>query len=167
MPLDLSAFDLVWFQATPVGAAYPTLTAGDMDFLLPLAHNDLSDVACWCPDLYPSALAIKIALLAQSSGLGQVPDAVPSVVAGQTHEAFVSEDEVFDTRRKYILKPVAPQVAASSLPAQLESIIIRCKPPLRVGAFVARMAAPLAGRFGGCCGNSDPADKAEWNHGGQ
>lgn len=161
------AFDQAWFLASPFGAKFTELTAAQYDYALALAESELASVLCWCPKLYPHALAIKIALILDAASMGTVQDLPPTVAApGGNYEAYVQEDEVFDVRRKYKIVERSQQIATASPADQLKAIIDRCKPPLRVGAF---LGGRLGSMFGGCCQERGDAfgDKAEWNHGGQ
>lgn len=160
-------YDLAWFIATVFGERFAAnLTPAQYDFAKTLAEDELANILCWCPKLYPQALSIKIALILESAGMGLAPPAPPVAGASApTQEAYVIEDEVFDVRRKYKLVEAASQKVASSPASMLQTIIDRCKPPLRVGAFLAGGIRGMG--LGNCCSSDPIGDKAEWNHGGQ
>lgn len=167
----MDPFDLAWFQAMPYGAPFTLLTAAQYEHAYTLSAFELKNVACWCAEIYPQALSMKIAIVLDQAGFGRVPPETANPVvdsAGGNYEAYVVEDEVYDVRRKYQIKEKAKQLAASSPTGLLESLIAGCKPPLGVGAT---LGGRLGGAFSKCCGGRDSrfdiADKAEWNHGGQ
>jgi hypothetical protein len=146
------------------GKPYTSLTAEQYDYAFTLAEHELQSVLCWCPKLYAQALAIKVALLLEGTGIGTEDDVAPTLeTVGGEHSALVQEDEVFDTRRKYKIVDRNKQAASSSPAGQLQRIIDMCKPPLAVGALLASSVRGVLGTS--CCG--DIADKAEMNHGGQ
>lgn len=158
-------YDIAWFKASLFGAPYADISEAQYDFALTMAEAELADILCWCPKLYPGALSIKISLLLSGAGVGVTDD--PSlVVPGGEYEAYVTEDEVFDVRRKYKVVERNAQVTGSSPASQLQRMLDTCKPPLGVGAFIATRVVSAMGGSAGCCG-SGIADKAEWNHGGQ
>jgi hypothetical protein len=164
----VNPYNLAWFLASIFGASFPTLTQAQYDYAFVLAESELASVKCWCAKLYPTALQIKISLILSTSGMGGAVVAPPVLApVGGSYEAYVSEDEVFDVRRKYkVVEKSKTEVkaAATSGPAgQLEAIVARCKPPLGIGATI---AAGINSVTGGCC-NHDfyGADKAFWFHG--
>ena len=155
-------YDMAWFLATVFGAKFPSLQEAHYDFAKALAEDELKSILCWCPSMYPHALSIKISIILEVA----TPTSDDGLVAGASseHVAYVIEDEVFDIRRKYKVVAQDPQIAKSTPAAMLESLLARCKPPLRVGAF---LAAGINSATSGCCSGDALGDKAEWNHGGQ
>lgn len=155
----MALFDREWFTATMFGKAYTALTAEEYDFAFTMAEHELRNVACWCPKLYPQALAIKVSLILQGSGLvGDTP--VSLEVVGGEHVAIVQQDEVFDTRRQYKIVARDKQAASSSPAGLLASIIASCKPVLSIGAFAARGTRNVVGDE--CC---TEVGKALYGHG--
>lgn len=154
-------YTIAWFIASLFGTKYAAnLTVAQYEFAFTLAESELESVKCWCPKLYPHALSIKISLILDASGLGLAVSAPPVVSpSGGTQDAYVIEDEVFDVRRKYKLVDKATQAVTSSPVAQLDRIILNCKPPMSVGATLAR---GIGGALG-CCGNGI-GDKAEFRY---
>ena len=143
------------------GKVFTALTPEEYDFALTLAEHELRNVLCWCPKLYPHALAIKVSLLLHGSGLtGDAPPSLETV--GGEHVAIVQQDEVFDTRRQYKIVARDKQSATSSPAGMLAKIIESCKPPLAIGAFTARTTRSVVGDD--CCGD---VGRALFGHGDQ
>lgn len=151
-------YDKAWFIDSLFGKRFTALTDKEFDYALSAAEPALKNVNCWCPDQYDTALSIKIALVLEAAGLGTAAEGDdPSAgIAAPTHTAYVIEDEVFDTKRKFKLLERPREQANAGPAAILEDIINRCKPPLCVGAV---LAGGFRGITGNCC--SQPADKTE------
>ena len=152
----MTAFDLAWFVATPFGQPFAGLDQGVYDMALPMAESELAEVLCWCPDLYPQALQIKLSLILAAMAPSPAGAVLPP--AGDAGKvAYVTEDSVGDVTRKYTLADLAAQQKASTPAGLLAGMIERCRAPLRSGAVLARSV--MRGRCG-CA-----ADKAEPEHG--
>lgn len=142
----MEEYDFDWFLSTPFGAPFDHVSSSMYDMALPVAQLELSRVLCYCPSIYPTALAIKLAiLLSQWADVDTGPMAVAQNAAGK--RLVVIEDQVYDTKRKYAVLDADEQVTASSPANVLADIVARCQAPVKIGA---QLIASNVGRCGPC-----------------
>lgn len=143
-------FPLAWWVSTPFGApwqaAQPDSVTYEMAFRA--AENALANVKCFCPDLYPTALSIQLALYLRAwTGAGGVVDVAGANPAGK--HALVKKDEVYDTKREYHLVAAEELAVAASPANMLKDILARCVAPFSAGASL--ISSFPGGRNGGDC----------------
>ena len=133
--------DLSWFLSTPFGAQFVGVAQVDEDFYetaFTLAENQLKQVKCFCPKIYPTALSIKISLIMQQMISVSQNGASASGENSTGKVALVIEDRDRDISRKYELVDEAEQISKSSPASMLQDIIDSCKNPLRAGSILVK-----------------------------
>ena len=137
-------YDLAWFEAHPLGQRFAGLSQDVYDFALNLAESELKCVKKNCPTLYANALAIKLSLVIEST---VQPDGTVSAGGSNTggKVAYVIEDQVYDTKRKYELVDASASVQTSSPASMLESILKKCRAPLIGATLVRSFNSPVSG----------------------
>lgn len=164
MAID-SIYDAVWFEAQPFGLPFAPVADIEQEYCiaLQLAECELTEVLCYCPDLYPVALQIKIALILQQ----MAPDGTGELDAGANidneYVGYVQTDKVFDTTRTYKHFKRHEQLTGSSPASLLSKLIAKCKRPvLGVAITVASRAKTVCAPCGAIDFSRIGGDKADW-----
>ncbi len=134
----METLNLAWFLATIYGRPFTPLDADLYESVFLQAELELSQVKCFCPKIYPHAMSIKIALILTAARPSENGDVMVGASVSDT-KAYVVEDTVYDTTRKY--KILEGKEDPNSPQNMLRMIVSKCKPALTIGALTVRGAA--------------------------
>lgn len=147
----MPTYDLAWFLQTPFGQRWTVLDQAVYDMALAVAESELASVKCFCPQLYETALQIRIWLLLPNliPATGPTPSA-PAGSTAPTHVAYVIADRVDGAAERRYELVEAPELQVASTPSGiLDRIVARCKAPVGIGARLVRSVSS-----GGGCGRA-------------
>lgn len=147
--MDPSLYPKAWFLTTSYGSNWTdsTLTQNVYEEALVIAALDhrLIDVQNNCPQLFPIALSLYIAIILVQGGSGG-SGASTIDPAASDKVAYVTADKVYDTQRNYTLVDATKETSGALPSNLLAKMFEQCK-PIVTGMRVVR------GRLGcGGCG---------------